>query len=123
MRKRDAYKAIREAMYRVMGKTSFRILHLSIQKDHVHLICEAADKVALARGIQGFKVSAAKRLNKALGRTGAIFGGWTERGPVTEVPSGYELLPSAKAQTWLANVGWRKAGTISLLERPGQRPT
>src|SRR5688572_13452785 len=52
MRRRDSYRAIRQAMYVVMPRTDFRIVHLSIQKNHVHMICEAAGRQALSRGIQ-----------------------------------------------------------------------
>ena len=52
----------------------FRICHFSLQGDHLHLICEAEHKQALARGVQGFEISAAKRLNRELRRrSGAIF--------------------------------------------------
>jgi hypothetical protein len=51
----------------------FRIVHVSIQHDHIHLIVEAADRVRLARGMQGFSVSCARQLNRRLGRRGAVF--------------------------------------------------
>ena len=73
MRRAKAFKAIRAAMYVAMKHPDFRIVHLSIQGNHIHLICEADDRTALARGIQGFKISAAKKLNKVLGRKGTIF--------------------------------------------------
>lgn len=53
---------------------SFRICQFSIQGNHIHLLCEADNKVALARGIQGFKVRVARAINKHLGgRRGAVF--------------------------------------------------
>ena len=51
----------------------FRICHVSIQGDHIHLLVEADDKKALSRGMQGFLISAAKRINKLLGRSGKVF--------------------------------------------------
>ena len=172
MRRRKTFKAIRAAMYVAMKHQGFRIVHLSIQSNHVHLICEATDRTAMARGIQGFKISAAKKLNKVLGRKGTIFAeryhaellttptqvrnaicyclnnwrrhgedrkatvrvdhystgywfhGWKERGPLMEEPSGEEVLPSCKPQTWLLKDGWeRGGGPISLYDRPGPRPT
>ncbi len=51
----------------------FRIVHFSVQGQHVHLLCEAADRSWLARGVQGFKVRVAKAINRALGRRGAVF--------------------------------------------------
>jgi REP element-mobilizing transposase RayT len=65
LRTRHAYHAIRYALYAVIPRGDFRIVHLSIQHDHVHLIVEAADKHALARGMQAFQISAAQRLNRA----------------------------------------------------------
>ena len=171
MRRRKTFKAIRAAMYVAMKHPGFRIVHLSIQGNHLHLICEADDRHALARGVQGFKISAAKKLNSVLARKGSIFAdryhaevlwtptqvrnaicyvlnnwrrhgedrkttvrvdhfstgywfhGWKERGPLEGVPSGEEVLPSCKPQTWLLQDGWRKAPPISLYERPGPRPT
>jgi putative transposase len=46
----------------------FRIVHLSIQRTHVHLLVEATDKAALSSGMQGFQISAAKHLNAAISR-------------------------------------------------------
>jgi REP element-mobilizing transposase RayT len=63
MRRRDAYRAIRNAMKVVLARTDFRIVHLSIQANHVHMLVEADTKLALARGMQAFQISAARRLN------------------------------------------------------------
>ncbi|MGE0867117.1 MAG: transposase [Kofleriaceae bacterium] len=38
-------------------------MHISIQHNHVHLIIEAENRMALARGMQGFQISAAKLMN------------------------------------------------------------
>lgn len=63
MRRGDAYKAIRRAIVATLKRTDFRITHASIQMNHIHLICEADDEMALARGVQAFEISAAKHLN------------------------------------------------------------
>jgi REP element-mobilizing transposase RayT len=74
LRTRHAYRAIRRAVDRCRARTDFRIAHLSIQSNHVHLLVEADDKRALSRGMQGFAVSAAKRLNRELRRArGDVF--------------------------------------------------
>jgi REP element-mobilizing transposase RayT len=67
LRKRFAYRAIREATLTTARREDFRIVHLSIQRTHVHLIVEALGKTALAKGMQGFQISAAKHLNAAIG--------------------------------------------------------
>jgi len=54
-------------------RARFRIVEFSVQGRHIHLICEARDRSALSRGIQGFKVRVARAINKRLGRTGTVF--------------------------------------------------
>src|SRR5262245_49960396 len=68
LRRRFTYKAIREATLTTVLREDFRIVHLSIQRTHLHLIVEADHKAALAVGMQGFQISAAKHLNAALSR-------------------------------------------------------
>lgn len=74
MRRPKAYRAIRRALAVVIDRHhDFRIVHFSLQRDHVHLLCEAENKQALARGVQGFEISAAKHLNRACQRAGRVF--------------------------------------------------
>jgi REP element-mobilizing transposase RayT len=78
MRRRSLYKAVRDATITAAVRERFRIVHVSIQRNHIHMLVEAANKVALARGMQGFQISAARNINTALGvghrrRRGAVF--------------------------------------------------
>src|SRR5678815_4661950 len=80
LRRRCVYQAIREATLTTALRENFRIVHLSIQRTHIHLLVEANDKAALASGMQGFQISAAKHLNAAISkgkpgprRRGAVF--------------------------------------------------
>ena len=50
-----------------------RIVHFSVQHDHVHLIVEAKDKSALSRGVSGLAVRIARALNKMMERRGRVF--------------------------------------------------
>jgi REP element-mobilizing transposase RayT len=68
LRRRRVYQAIREATRTVARREDFRIVHLSIQRTHVHLLVEAKTKAALAAGMQGFQISAAKHLNAAISK-------------------------------------------------------
>jgi REP element-mobilizing transposase RayT len=71
-RRRELYKAIRTATTRV--DTCIRIVHLSIQRSHLHAIVEADDRDALSKGMQGFAISAARHINRASGRKrGRVF--------------------------------------------------
>ena len=67
----------------------FRIVHLSIQSNHVHLLVEASSSDALSRGMQSFEISAAKWINKAVGkrfkrrRRGSVFADRYHAEPIT----------------------------------------
>jgi REP element-mobilizing transposase RayT len=78
LRRRTLYKAMRDATITAALRERFRIVHVSLQRDHVHLLVEAEHKAALARGMQGFAISAARHINTALGdgvhrRRGKVF--------------------------------------------------
>jgi REP element-mobilizing transposase RayT len=109
LRKRDCYGALRGASFAVLGRPDFRIVHISIQATHVHLLVEAADKHELARGMKAFEISAAKRLNAAISRrTGA-----RRRGRVFVDRYHREVIDNPRqARHCLAYVlnNWRKHG-------------
>jgi hypothetical protein len=66
---------VRRALSRAT-KEFFRVIHFSVQTDHVHLIVEADDHTGLIRGVQGLAVRCAKAINRALGRRGTV---WPQR--------------------------------------------
>jgi hypothetical protein len=72
LRRRRIFHAFRWATHTAARRDDFRIVQISVQRAHVHLIVEANDKRALSRGLQGFQISAAKHINAALscGRPG-----------------------------------------------------
>jgi REP element-mobilizing transposase RayT len=55
-------------------RRTFRVIHFSIQSNHVHLICEASSAAAMSRGLQGLLAHVARRVNRKLGRRGSLFG-------------------------------------------------
>jgi putative transposase len=54
----------------------FRILHFSVQRDHLHLIVEASDKRALSAGMQGVAIRVARYVNALVRRRGRF---WADR--------------------------------------------
>jgi REP element-mobilizing transposase RayT len=66
LRRKDTYLALREATIVTARREDFRIVHMSIQRDHIHLIVEADHKDSLSKGIRGFSISAARQINKAI---------------------------------------------------------
>jgi WD40 repeat protein len=83
LRKPHLFRAIRVALFVVAAREDFRIVHFSIQGDHLHLIVEASSREALWSGMKAFQISAAKRINAAITRrtgerrTGTV---WTIKG-------------------------------------------
>jgi putative transposase len=78
LRRRKMYRAMRHATITAALCERFRIVHISLQRNHVHMLIEADHKAALARGMQGFQISAARNINTALGdgvrrRRGQVF--------------------------------------------------
>jgi REP element-mobilizing transposase RayT len=73
LRCRAAHAAIRASIRNACRKSAIRICEYSIQDNHLHLICEAAGADSLARGMQGFTSSVARRLNRLRGRRGRVF--------------------------------------------------
>jgi len=52
----------------------FRLLHYSIQADHLHLVVEADGPTEFERGVRGLAIRVAKAVNRALGRAGRVWG-------------------------------------------------
>ena len=50
-----------------------RVVHFTLQSNHLHLLVEARGKVALARAIQGLAVRLARAVNRKWGRRGTVF--------------------------------------------------
>jgi REP element-mobilizing transposase RayT len=78
LRRRKMYRALRDATVIAALRERFRIVHISLQRTHIHMLVEADHKAALARGMQGFLISAARNINTALGdstrrRRGKVF--------------------------------------------------
>ena len=65
--------ALQLAQRKALARADFKILELALRGRQVELVVHADDKVALARGMQGFQVSAARAVNRALGRSGQVF--------------------------------------------------
>src|SRR5215468_5379718 len=108
LRRRCAYQAIREATLTTARREDFRIIQLSVQRTHVHLLVEADDRLALARGMQGFQISAAKHLNAAISKGKP---GPRRRGPVFPDRYHAEIITSPRqarhALSYVMN-NWRK---------------
>ena len=73
LRRRKAYQCASWALIRMVPREDFRVVHVSIQQTHVHLLVEAHDEDALSRGVRAFEISFARRINRAIRRRGRVF--------------------------------------------------
>ena len=172
LRARDALPSLRSArvfpiLRRSLAashKAAFRVVHFSVQSDHVHLVVEGDHAAALVRGLQGLAARCAKAVNRAVKRRGSVWssryhshalrtptearrglvyvllnfrkhlraapgvdprssGAWFD-GWRLALPAPRDANPVAPPRTWLASVGWRRAGgAIAVDERPcGREP-
>jgi len=74
LRRRDCYRAVRDAITAGCDRFGMRVVEYSVQGNHLHLLCEAGDRRALSRGLQGLLLRVARAVNRTLGRTGRVCG-------------------------------------------------
>ncbi len=108
LRNRDVYHAIHRAMTRLYERGDCRITGVSIQRSHIHLLVEATDAAALARGMQALQISAARRINRAFSK-----GRGVRRGQVFNDRYNEEVITNRRqarhAWSYVLN-NWRKHG-------------
>lgn len=72
LRSKRAFRVVREALG-LPRAGGLRVVHYSVQSNHVHLLAEAPDKKNLAQGMQALTIRLAKRLNHTFSRSGRVF--------------------------------------------------
>jgi putative transposase len=73
LRSEPAFTALRTSLTAAC-RADFRVIHLSVQTDHVHMIVEAESGDHLRSGLQGLAGRAARALNRAWHRGGEVWG-------------------------------------------------
>jgi len=134
LRKRVVMEELRHALRAAGLRGNFRLVHYSVQGNHLHLVAEAEDKLALSRGMQGLAVRVARAINRAAGRKGKVFADHyfaRELRTPAEVRRAIRYVldnhlhhdserrlhidpcasetPLAQPRTWLLSVGWLKS--------------
>ena len=72
LRTRRCFGVLARAFFAGGDRFGFRLVHYSVQGNHVHLLVEAADERALSRGMNGLGVRIAKGLNRVMRRSGKV---------------------------------------------------
>src|SRR4051812_32438868 len=66
-------RAVEDALRAARERFGMRIVHYSIQGQHLHLIVEADDPSSFSRAMQGLAIRLARALNRVARRTGKVF--------------------------------------------------
>ena len=76
LRKQRMLVALEAVFAGAKERLGMRVVHYSIQGNHLHLLVEAEDRAALSRAMQGLAIRAAKAINRVLRRHGHV---WADR--------------------------------------------
>ncbi len=133
LRQRALFLAVQHALRAGSARFGMRLVHYSVQGNHLHLIVEAQNALALARGMQGLMVRIARAINRAARREGRVFADHyfaRELRTPAEVRRAVRYVldnhllhagvepqtdpcasprPMVAPRTWLLNVGWLRS--------------
>ena len=73
LRRSRVFRVLRSCFLKGCDRKGFRLVHFSVQSNHLHLLCEAVNQERMVRGLQGLFVRIAKALNKLWFRKGSVF--------------------------------------------------
>ncbi|HEY6911753.1 MAG TPA: transposase [Myxococcales bacterium] len=73
LRSHRCFRALRRSFAAGCARFGFRLVHFSVQGNHVHMIVEAPDAASLGRAMKGLEVRMARALNKVMRRRGPVF--------------------------------------------------
>jgi REP element-mobilizing transposase RayT len=73
LRSRRSFRAVKKALVAAQSMEDARIVHYSVQGNHIHLVVEADHRRALSRRVQGFEIRIARAMNKVMRRRGPVF--------------------------------------------------
>lgn len=68
------YEVIKAVFRVIRERPGFRLIHYSVQRNHIHLIVEASDCKTLRSGVAALEIRLALALNRCWKRKGPVFG-------------------------------------------------
>jgi len=75
LRTRDFVQEFRRSLSDACERGAFRVVHYSLQRNHVHLIVEASGKQSLASGMKSVGSRLARAVNRVFERSGPVVDG------------------------------------------------
>ncbi len=68
LRSQRGFRCVEHALAAERARGVLRVVHFSVQGNHLHLLVEAPDRASLSRRMQGFGIRLARRINAMMGR-------------------------------------------------------
>ena len=75
LRTRRFLRELRPSLRRGCERGGFRVVHYSVQRDHLHLLVESAGKERLGRGMKSISARVARAVQRAFGLSGPVLHG------------------------------------------------
>jgi len=73
LRSQRCFRPVRAALERATKRAGFRVVHFSVQHNHMHLIVEADDRRKMSNGLRALFSRVARDLNAVMTASGARF--------------------------------------------------
>jgi len=73
LRSQRCFAPIRAALAAVRRRSGFRVVHFSVQHNHLHLVTEAIDRKAMSNGLRSLLIRIARGLNRVMCARGRRF--------------------------------------------------
>ncbi|MCA1826875.1 MAG: transposase, partial [Myxococcales bacterium] len=73
LRSQRCFRVLKQALRDALGRFGLRVIHFSVQGNHLHLIVEADSSMSLSTGMQGLCIRIARSLNRLMVRKGPVF--------------------------------------------------
>jgi len=75
LRTRRFLRELRASLREACERRSFRVVHYSVQRNHLHLLVESAGKEALGRGMKAISARVARAVQRTFGLSGPVLHG------------------------------------------------
>jgi REP-associated tyrosine transposase len=72
LRRKTFVNEMRRSFASACERSTARLVHFSIQRDHLHLLLEAEDERALGRAMKSISARVARAVNRVFARTGSV---------------------------------------------------
>ncbi|MBI2392330.1 MAG: hypothetical protein HYV09_22275 [Deltaproteobacteria bacterium] len=134
LRSQRGFRCVEQALAAERDRGALRVVHFSVQGNHLHLVIEADSDRSLSRRMQGFGVRLARRVNAMMGRGGGRVLGDRYHARILRSPRevhraiAYVLLNHVKHSAQAGRVGievdpFSSGATFEHFRSPVRRPT